>query len=375
MKNKKQLHQLIHKLSKSDKRAFKLYIKKYKSEKEQKSGKLFDLIVKMPEYDEAKLLKISSKNQLTYDLHRLKNNLMNALSNAHFKNQAESPGEIINRIELGFKYEDPTIIEDNIKKGLELAEQEDNFALRLHMLNYQLSLNIMQKDYEGVIETPKEIINQTNRWNQTAHYDLMWGEMNYWKEQNSKKAEVTPIKFSNEKLTHLFNNPLNEQANFREKERYLKAKKFNLEITNDYESNYESGLENLEQTYDLYLTYDKPIPLATLYNLILNYFRLDKLNEAEEKLNQSGLLNNYQDRDYTENQESFIHLLLLILYFFYKQDNESIFAMEPKIESLIEDETQLAITKIYQYENLIAPLVLSCLGSKTNPMKSVCIGF
>jgi len=51
------LFQLIHSLSKSEKRHFKLYIKRSSAKEDLKIIQLFDAVDKMPEYDEKLLLK------------------------------------------------------------------------------------------------------------------------------------------------------------------------------------------------------------------------------------------------------------------------------------------------------------------------------
>src|SRR5687768_3187678 len=51
------LFQLIHSLGKSEKRHFKLYIKRSSSKEDLKIVQLFDALDKMSEYDEERLLK------------------------------------------------------------------------------------------------------------------------------------------------------------------------------------------------------------------------------------------------------------------------------------------------------------------------------
>src|SRR6187551_3235470 len=51
------LFQLVHSLEKSEKRHFKLYIKRSSSKEDLKIIRLFDALDKMPDYDEKLLLK------------------------------------------------------------------------------------------------------------------------------------------------------------------------------------------------------------------------------------------------------------------------------------------------------------------------------
>ena len=47
------LFQLIHSLQKAEKRAFKLYAKRHSANEDLKMIQMFDVIDKMPEYDDA----------------------------------------------------------------------------------------------------------------------------------------------------------------------------------------------------------------------------------------------------------------------------------------------------------------------------------
>jgi len=121
MKNRIALYELISKLSKSEKRAFKLYINKYQSANGKKIAKLFDSIVKKPAYNKKSLLKITDEKQLNYDLNRLHNHLMDAMTDFHFKSSSSNNmGGIINRIELGFKYNIDDIVKLYLKKDISL---------------------------------------------------------------------------------------------------------------------------------------------------------------------------------------------------------------------------------------------------------------
>lgn len=334
MKNRIQLYQLIHKLSKSEKRAFKIYISKYKSEKDQKIAQLFDLLNKMSEYDEAKLLEVFSKSQLNYHLHKLKNFLLNALSDIHFKNNDESIGEIIHRIELGFKYNEFDIIEDNLKKGLELAEQDNNVALKLYLLKHLQSLNTERKDLVKFIETDKKIIEEIDFLSRETYYGLLWGEVTYWSSQNRNKKEITPLKFSDPKLADIFDAPLDEKGSFKEQGQFLHAKSLFIETTDP--DNQQAVLQIEELLYKLYLTHKKPISRDALKNLILTYFRLGKLKEAEEKISQAGIFEKHKKNDFPLNENSFLDVTILSWYFFYKKEYDSILSMESIYKKLFQ---------------------------------------
>ena len=61
------LFQLIKSLEKSEKRNFKLYIKRNSASEDLQSIQLFDALDKMDEYDEAQLLK---KNKILMELYQ-----------------------------------------------------------------------------------------------------------------------------------------------------------------------------------------------------------------------------------------------------------------------------------------------------------------
>lgn len=361
MKNREQLHQLIHKLSKSEKRAFKLYVKKYDVKKDQKVVQLFDLFNKMPEYDEEKLLAEFSNSQLAYHSHKLKNYLLNSLSDLHFKNNIKSPGEIIKRIELGFKYDNLAIIEESIKKGFEVAEQEDNTPLKLYLLSYQQKLSYTQRDMVSKAEVDKKIINQTSQWNQSTLYELMWDEAYLWKWRNKHKQNIEPLQFSNQRMTNIFNAPIDENASFEEKFLYLKIKDL---YYNGIGNSFEELIETTEQIYEIHLAYKKPIPLHILFNIVLFYLRLNKFEKAEQKLKQAGILKNNHEVDLSQSNQLPLHIELLNLYFFYQKDYQSILAMEAHIEELFNADSGLIKMRISDYEQLSLFFIVSCFKVK-----------
>ena len=361
MKNRLKLYQLVHKLNKGEKRAFKIYIKKYKTEKDQRVAQLFDLFNKMPEYNEEMLLDVFTKGQLTYNLHRLKNFLLAALSDLHFKKNNESIGEIINRIELGFKYGDSTIIEDNLKKGFEVTEQTNNVALKVCLLKYQQALNFKRKDLERFIETDKQIIKETNSLNSEAHYELLWGEVSNWSMKSIHKRKVLPIQFSNQKLTEIFNAPLNNMASFYEQGRYLGAKRLYIEVLEKHsQTAHKKGLAIYEQLCALYSNNNVPIPLPYTYGLVFNHLLLHNVEEAEKILNQYELLNNYKNFDFNGSDIPFIKLTLVMMYYLYKED----FKHFIEFEDIVEDLLRKATTHLYNVgtdlsEQLLYPLIIA----------------
>ena len=66
------LFQLVHSLQKSEKRNFKLYITRNSGNKDLKIVELFDALDKLPEYDEALLLKKPTITITKIDEHHLK---------------------------------------------------------------------------------------------------------------------------------------------------------------------------------------------------------------------------------------------------------------------------------------------------------------
>lgn len=356
MKNRIQLHQLIHHLSKSDKRAFKLYIKKYKSEKEQKSEQLFDLLNKMPEYEESQLLTISSKSQLSYDLHILKITLLNALSDIHFKNKANSPGEIINRIELGLRYKAIDIIENNLKKGYSLANKEQNLSFELHLLRYEKTLRLQQRDLEALLIIDEKILEKTHLWNQNTAYHRMWLEVANWYGPNLEKEEPSPLIFSEQRFRDLFNAPIEEQANFKTKERYLLSKINYFDVHLEKEKSLKMNGQLLKLYLNNATTPSLLNPLAVLYNIILHNLDLGKIEKAEEALAQLDFLNHLSLEDLSRKN---FHLFLSNLILLYKKDYSRIVEKEPEIFQLYSDPTFKTVYKNDDIGQLIFGLIIA----------------
>lgn len=361
MNNQNQLHQLIHKLNKSEKRAFKLYAGKYATNKTQKAIKLFDLLNKMTVYDEDKLLETFTKSQLTYQSHKLKNLLMSALSYFHYTDINKSMGEIINRIELGFKYQDVTIIEEYLKKGFKIAEQNNQSAFKVHLFDYQQKLSILQKDVNKLFKTEQKYIEELSILSKRKLYDLLWTEVTFWRTKNLNKKEPEPIVFSNPQLTKLFNAPLDKNASFEEKNKFLESKRNFYEVVD--RKKFE---EFLEQIYQLHLNYNQTIKIGMLHLIILISFENRNIEKVEALLHKFGFLPGYQiaKLNMDMDRHPFLFLIILYMYFLYKKDFTSILAMEHEVEKLFESKNYFITIPIKGYEQTLYPFLIACFKSQ-----------
>lgn len=351
MKNRKQLHRLIHKLSKGEKRAFKLYIKKYKTQ-DQKVKLLFDALNKMPKYDESKLLSLFPKGRLNYNLHRLRGLLLSALSDIHFKNDPESQGETINRIQLGLKYEDKSLVEESLQKGYEIAKKSDNITLMLYLLQCEQDYVLTQQDLARVIEVEKQINELTARLNTETLYNVLWREVLHWTKANRKKDKCDPLKFSDKRLRHLFNAPQDKNASFHQQKRQLQIKKAYIDITD--RANVDLRLEQDIKIFELYKNHGKEITPLMVHNIALNYLRANRPKAAKNKIKQSGLFEKLSSGYiFNPTGEEILMMRTLFLYFFYVDDYDSMLKMTPRIQEFLEEDgSDIGQMQLLNYEQL-----------------------
>lgn len=278
MKNRDQLHRFIKKLSKSEKRAFKLYMSKYDTAKEKKLISLFDAINKMNEFDESALYKVIPQKKITYDLYRLRKRLLNALSDLNFKKDGNSLGEIINRIELGVKYEIPEIIETELAKGYKLATDSQNHYIYVLIAKYEHKLSYLLKDLDRVIEVNKEILFNADQIQEDVNYALMKKEVHRWYINNIQKESPEPLVFSRFKLQEIFNGAIEDKANIDQSKAFYTAKSLYSEMFQDFDTQLEiqKYVYNLSQS-DQALCY-------SFSNLILAHLRTNRLDGAEKRL-------------------------------------------------------------------------------------------
>lgn len=141
----KTLHNIIHSLDRAEKRSFKLYISKYSGKKPPKIAILFDAINSMEVYDDDKLKKDISASiklsSLNYEKFRLKKQLVNALCDLHY-NGGINPtiGEILNKLELGFRLKNISLIEEWLEKGKEVIYNQQLGYLKITLKSYEVRL-------------------------------------------------------------------------------------------------------------------------------------------------------------------------------------------------------------------------------------------
>jgi len=338
MKNTYSLHQLIHKLSKSEKRAFSLYIKRYNSVKNQKSKKLFDLINKMETYNEEELLSVSTKKTLSYNLHKLHKLLIDALSSFHFKSDSDSPGEIINCIELGFKYELAEMVEGGLKRGYAIADKTGNLGFRLHLnfydeklLKSKRKLNSLLSIYDKQSETSRQLVEQT-------HYKKIWGEVLSWYKRNLSKAVPEELVFSEDVLYELFFENKESAFDLLNGNCYFMARSMYFEINRDFEKDIENEEKNLALLLNN-LDRVEPNKVCTVYfNLIRSYLSVFDFEKAEQKLQCfKDFSEKYTGDEFNDKCVQSICFYVSILYHHVKEEPTAIINSEEEIDRLVKE--------------------------------------
>lgn len=333
MKNREQLHLFIKKLDKSEKRAFKLYMSKYETTKNKKLVKLFDVINKMKVFDESKLDKRFPSKTLNADLHHLSQRLLNSLSDLYFKKGGHGLGEIINRIELGFKYEMPEMIEEELVKGYKLAEEENNNAIYTLIAKYENDFSLLQKDLNRLIGTDETILAYNALLQKDTLYDLMLKEVFSWYKKNASKETVERLVFSRPELEEIFNGSIEDKANYIQSKAFYAAKSM---YSNMY-SDYETQLKVDEAIFYLQVKSDidskrNPAFCYNFSNLVLAYLRNEKLVEAKK------VLSVFKEKYIDPNEFSNSNIIELVYYknqvllLFFEQNYKEIIFLKSHYE-------------------------------------------
>lgn len=201
---------LIHSLSKSEKRYFKLNAGLQKGEKNYLV--LLDAILKQPVYDEAKLLKkfkgqafIKNFGVAKSDLYKL---LLKSLRQYHSQNSLTSQlADMLKDIEILYRkglYEQCQII---IKKGIGMAEKANKFLFKSLFISWDRVLNqahyysldeaAIEASWQGVDESLKLAANNNDYWKVSSLCFLYY-----------RKYSLSGDKQSNTKLKKMEQHPL-----------------------------------------------------------------------------------------------------------------------------------------------------------------------
>ncbi len=116
-----QIFHVIQSMEKQDKRYFKLYASRYQQTKQKNTILLFDIINQLKEYSEEEVEKKATKKQiknLPFVKNQLKKELLKALSDLWYNySDALSEGDIINKLNIGYRLNIPEIREEWMNKA------------------------------------------------------------------------------------------------------------------------------------------------------------------------------------------------------------------------------------------------------------------
>lgn len=355
-----QIFQIIKRMDKSEKRAFKLYISKYTPGKNKNIEILYNTFNKLKTFDSNILQKqlekkIDSKN-IHYEKFRLKKILLDSLHDLH-KNggRVPSPGEIINKIDLGFRFKLGEIIKEWIEKGYQYAEENSNTAFKMLITQYELDYYTSLRAMPTVmIEKKESIIENAQNLIADLEYSIMTDKVADWyarniglKNENSEKEREV-----------IFNNELfqvdDANLSFKQKDSLYAAKGFYYSYTEDSEKEIEFKqkiIENYED-YPKRLSKDSSKYIARYNNLVLAFLMVNRTEEAEEKITALEELPKKLQLNspvFLQGVKSSVLFLKINLYNIERRFRESL-ELKDDIQILLEDQNPLF--KFYHFENL-----------------------
>ena len=310
-----ELFNFIQQLDKSEKRAFKIYLKKYTGQKHLNIIYIFDILNKRKVFDKKKfnalLLKRIDKNKLSFEQFKLKRYLLNALTDLQQKKNELHIGDIINKIELSLKYKMPEMALEWIKKGQSYAKGKEATALRAILLRYELQYKeLIKEEKETLQEQTKACIKELKE--ETEYAILKNKFYKAYRENIYLKNEASEQKIEELAKDHLFLE--DSLADTFQKRNYLFYAKmlhaaykenFDLELVYSKKlvENYEDSAHIIPQRIRIYVTLNK--------SLILSYKKNGLYEKGHQRLE---YLKTLVDRYAIENVKILGELESICLY-------------------------------------------------------------
>ncbi len=363
-----QLFDLIQKMGRGERRAFKVYVNKYSNKKNHKMLVFFEIIRKMKQYDEALLIKqLERKNisfpNLSYEKFRLKNLILNALTDLHHNRSDHlSIGDIINKIELGFQYDAPDIVKEWIDKGYEYAKVNFNKEVKLVIQKYELDyLNSIRAHPEKRVEISKQMYTESKVLVNTYSYQQMKDQFFAWYfTYFSNPSEEAQEMLHQLIQLDLFKAP-DTHLNNRQKDHLYLCKIMYYSHIKDYENLIlynKKLLANFKQ-YPFSTRYTFSNYLGRYNNLFLAYFKAKKLDNAAQTIKELQDIANTKKLQPTELNELNVslHYLKILLYYEQKEFTQ-LYELAPQIKHLLE--TQPNIYHFQNFDTLIKAMTATC---------------
>lgn len=178
MKTKDTLHQLIHSLNKSEKRAFKLFQNKYKKNVQSNSTQLFDILNAQKKYDEEKIKKALKGQKLlknlTYEKHKLQQIILDFLAHqANSKDPAYLLNTLHNQLMILVNKEQWDLCVKLSERGIRLAKEHNQTIHLFQFYRIRLNLILWVENYSA--ELRDELLENI----QTTQ-NLIFSEMEYY---------------------------------------------------------------------------------------------------------------------------------------------------------------------------------------------------
>ena len=162
--NSDQLYQLIKSLSPPEKRYFKVFVSKGKSQQDAKFIKLFNLIDKYDDYDEARILKLE-KSIKAKQISNLKAHLYRQILQSLLNYNPDEDIEIIIREQLNYAnllYNKSLIDQCGkvLEKARQMAENNDKVLLLFEILEFEKKL-LTKSIRTDIMDNVLKLVNET----------------------------------------------------------------------------------------------------------------------------------------------------------------------------------------------------------------------
>lgn len=288
------LHQLIHSMTKGEKRTFRWHVLKDSSPQKKDDRiyiKLFDIISKQKVYDEPRIIEKIKEVKLR-QLPGLKNYLCKIIINSLEQSNTASLTDIILRKHInqlhilfgkGMYWQCKTIL----NKATRLALQYENFPLLAELYSWKRKLHVSQYSTEKenkIITEENEIYRKMNIEKEYDHLLLkMNAYLNKQRTSRSKKENrkhIDPIRRSGIMLNE------NCAVTFKSKRifYYIKAAIAYIEENNKISFQYTKKLIEHFRNNPHQVNEDIDLYIVDLNNFIVNLVRLHRYKETSEEL-------------------------------------------------------------------------------------------
>jgi len=330
------LHQLIHTLSKSEKRHFKIYAAKYKKECIQHQILLFDAINKQKEYDEVKLEKKLSKTtiakNLLYEKNQLQTLILRALQDYHPEYSVSLIlNNLLQQIELLKDKRQYVLTERFLNRAYKLAELHEKFLYLAKIIKLQIALKFEFKEAKWKQLSSKMLEVQKKNTVESQYYAIFLEvyQINHTHLENNKNAV-------REKFQFVIENPLFQDESlaitFRSKQYFFTTWSIYYRGVEDWKK-LEIVCQKLKQLFE-----ENPIFLESAFSSYVgfcgNYLGTLILNERTEEAKKE--LHFFKDLE-TQYSSLFKDSLKNIWHNMYKSFRMNIYELEDDYQAIYEE--------------------------------------